>query len=114
MPSIIRHRPLVALAAAILALGALITAALASEDAELNIIGFSKDGTLFAFEEFGLQSGSGLPFSNLYVVDLPSDRWVRGTPFRAMLSYCRVEMWRGGVRFGISVSAPFVWRCPSS
>lgn len=85
MPSIIRHRPLVAFAAAILALGTLFTAALASEDAELNIIGFSEDGTLFAFEEFGLQSGSGLPFSNLYVVDLPSDRWVRGTPFRAML-----------------------------
>src|SRR5215472_11262052 len=23
----------------------------------------------------------------------------------------RVEMWRGGGRLGISVSAPFVWRC---
>ena len=26
----------------------------------------------------------------------------------------RVEMWRGGSRFGLSVSAPFVWRCPTS
>jgi len=26
----------------------------------------------------------------------------------------RVEMWRGGSRFGLSVSAPFVWRCPSN
>jgi len=26
----------------------------------------------------------------------------------------RVEMWRGGRRSGLSVSAPFVWRCPSN
>ena len=26
----------------------------------------------------------------------------------------RVEMWRGDRRFGLSVSASFVWRCPSS
>ena len=25
----------------------------------------------------------------------------------------RVELWRGSIRFGLSVSAPFVWRCPS-
>src|ERR1019366_9730865 len=26
----------------------------------------------------------------------------------------RVEMWRGGRRCGLSVAAPFVWRCPSN
>src|SRR5207253_10093714 len=26
----------------------------------------------------------------------------------------RVGMWRGGSRFGLSVAAPFVWRCPSN
>jgi hypothetical protein len=26
----------------------------------------------------------------------------------------RVEMWRGDRRFGLSVAAPFVWRCPST
>jgi hypothetical protein len=26
----------------------------------------------------------------------------------------RVEMWRGGGRVGLSVAAPFVWRCPSN
>ena len=26
----------------------------------------------------------------------------------------RVEMWRGDRRLGLSVAAPFVWRCPSS
>jgi hypothetical protein len=25
----------------------------------------------------------------------------------------RVEVWRGGSRFGLSVAASFVWRCPS-
>ncbi len=26
----------------------------------------------------------------------------------------RVRMWRGGLRFGLSVTAPFVWRCLNS
>ena len=26
----------------------------------------------------------------------------------------RVEMWRGGSRVGLSVAAPFVWRCPDN
>src|ERR1700733_5086105 len=26
----------------------------------------------------------------------------------------RVGMWRGSSRFGLSVAAPFVWRCPSN
>ena len=26
----------------------------------------------------------------------------------------RVEVWRGGFRDGMSVAAPFVWRCPST
>ncbi|WP_367190429.1 transposase [Burkholderia sp. Ed8] len=26
----------------------------------------------------------------------------------------RVEMWRGGSRPGLSVAAPFVWRCPNN
>ncbi len=42
--------------------------------------------------------------------------------WQALVRYCddgrieigRVEMWRGGRRSGLSVSAPFVWRCPST
>ena len=30
-----------------------------------------------------------------------------------MSAFGRVEMWRGGSRSGLSVAAPFVWRCPS-
>ncbi len=26
----------------------------------------------------------------------------------------RIEMWRGGIRFDLSVAAPFVWRCPGN
>ena len=30
------------------------------------------------------------------------------------VAFGRVGMWRGGGRFGLSVAAPFVWRCPSN
>src|ERR1700693_1957177 len=45
---------------------------------------------------------------NLTVADRPTP-----ASDRAELSG-RVEMWRGGSRFGLSVAAPFVWRCPSN
>ncbi len=47
------------------------------------IIGFSEDGRYFAYETFGLQRGSGLPYANIYVVDLDRDAWVSGTPFES-------------------------------
>ncbi|MCA1775639.1 MAG: DUF2259 domain-containing protein [Loktanella sp.] len=47
------------------------------------IIGFSEDGRYFAYETFGLQRGSGLPYASIYVVDLDRDAWVSGTPFEA-------------------------------
>lgn len=47
------------------------------------IIGFSEDARYFAFSTFGLARGSGLPFANVFVVDLDRDRWVAGTPARA-------------------------------
>jgi len=56
--------------------------ALAGDRAQFNPIGFSEDGRYFAFEEFGIQDGSGFPFSNTYIIDLPADKWVSGTPYR--------------------------------
>jgi hypothetical protein len=39
----------------------------------------------------------------------------RCRPARAHRGGCsRVGVWRGGGRFGLSVAAPFVWRCPSN
>lgn len=58
-----------------LVLAAAITALLcvgvrAGDYATLNFIGFSKDGRYLAFEEFGVQDGSGFPYSNYYFIDV--------------------------------------------
>lgn len=50
-----------------------------------HILGFSEDGRYFAFKTYGLQRGSGLPYVNIFVVDLVRDAWVNGTPIRASL-----------------------------
>lgn len=54
----------------------------AAELAEPNIIGYSVDGRHFAFEQFGVQDGSGFAYSEIFVLDLEADRWVPGTPIR--------------------------------
>lgn len=46
------------------------------------VIGFSTDARHFAFKTFGLARGSGLPFANVFVIDLATDSWVAGTPIR--------------------------------
>ncbi|MGE0238829.1 MAG: DUF2259 domain-containing protein [Parvibaculaceae bacterium] len=58
------------------------TSAGAAENAERAVIGFSPDGRYFAFEQYGVQDGSGFPFSEIFVVDLPANQWVKGSPFR--------------------------------
>ena len=57
----------------------------AGDFAKRHVHGFSKDGQLFAFEEYGVQDGSGFPYSNIYVIDTSTDKWVAGSPFRARL-----------------------------
>jgi predicted secreted protein len=58
----------------------------AAERALIDFIGHSEDARYFAFEEFGIQDGSGFAYSTIYVVDLSTDSWVKGSPFRAMAS----------------------------
>ena len=58
--------------------------ALAGDRAQIDLIGYSDDGSYFAFEEFGIQDGSGFAYSSIYVVDLVDDSWVVGTPIRAV------------------------------
>ena len=60
------------------------TSALAGDYAELEALGFSPDGRTFAFEEYGIQDGSGFPYSNIYVIDTLNDSWVSGTPIRVL------------------------------
>ena len=57
----------------------------AGDAAERAIFGFSPDGRWFAFEEFGIQDGSGAPYAYIYIVDLDLDRWASGTPVRVRL-----------------------------
>ncbi len=47
-----------------------IVATPAGDFATLNFIGFSKDGRYLAFEEYGVQDGSGFPYSSFYFVDV--------------------------------------------
>lgn len=70
------------LAASLIALSA--APALAGDAAKLDPIGFSEDGRFFAYEEYGIQDGSGFPYDNIYVVDLIADKWV-APPVRVRL-----------------------------
>ncbi|MDX8521438.1 DUF2259 domain-containing protein [Mesorhizobium dulcispinae] len=60
-------------------------AAYAGDVAELEILGFSKDGGIFAFEEYGVQDGSGFPYANRYYIDTATDTFLEGTPVRVRL-----------------------------
>ncbi len=57
----------------------------AGDFAKREIHGFSLDGGLFAFEEYGVHDGSGFPYSNLYIIDTATDQWTAGSPFQARL-----------------------------
>jgi predicted secreted protein len=54
----------------------------AGDRADFELVGFSQDGRYFAFEEYGVQDGSGFAYSSFYVIDLLTDSWVEGTPVR--------------------------------
>ena len=72
------------LAAAVFVLAATACAATAGDFADRTILGFSPDGGTFAFEEYGVQDGSGFAYANIYVIDTAKDAWVSGTPIRVM------------------------------
>jgi len=74
----LKQRPILAL----LLLGLLTTAAVA-ETTKLHIHGFSPDGSKFIFEEFGVSDGSGIPHASLYAIDVTTDSYLDGTPFRS-------------------------------
>jgi predicted secreted protein len=71
--------------AALLPLLALSVPSQAGDFATRDIIGFSPDGGTFAFEEHGVQDGSGFAYSNIYAIDTASDEWLPGTPFRVLV-----------------------------
>jgi predicted secreted protein len=59
--------------------------AFAGDAADFAALGFSADGRYFAYEEFGVQDGSGFPYSNIFILDVAEDKWAGGSPFRVML-----------------------------
>ena len=61
------------------------TRAEAADGAALNVIGYSADSRTFAFEQYGVQDGSGFPYWDIFVIDLKANKWVKGTPVRALL-----------------------------
>ncbi len=42
----------------------------------LDVIGFSPDGRYFAFEQYGFNEGQGVPYSNMYFVDVERNAYV--------------------------------------
>lgn len=72
------------LLASLLALAS-IAPALAGDTAQFNAIGYSANGNYFAFEQFGIQDGSGFPYADVFIIDLLADSFVGGSPFRARI-----------------------------
>jgi predicted secreted protein len=73
---------------AVLALLALVLAgipAYAAEFSEVRPIGFSADGSVFAFEEFGVQDGSGFPFASRFFIDTATDSFLPGSTVRIII-----------------------------
>ena len=54
----------------------------AGDTASLNVLGYSPDGKVFAFEEYGVSDGAGFPYSNTYFIDVEADKFLPGTPIR--------------------------------
>lgn len=57
----------------------------AGDAARLDILGFSQDGGVFAFEEHGIQDGSGFPYANRFYIDTETDAFLKGTPIRVRI-----------------------------
>ncbi|MBU1176040.1 MAG: DUF2259 domain-containing protein [Alphaproteobacteria bacterium] len=56
--------------------------AVSAESALVEPIGYAENLRYFAFEQYGVQDGSGFAYSDIFVIDLSEDRWVVGTPIR--------------------------------
>ncbi|MCA1492324.1 DUF2259 domain-containing protein [Ensifer sp. NBAIM29] len=75
-----------AIAALLLTATAMATSpAVAGDYASFRPIGFSSDGTVFSFEEYGIEDGSGFPYSTIYALDTRADAFLPGSPVRARI-----------------------------
>lgn len=58
----------------------------AADGAAFNPIGYSPDGRYFAFEQYGMQDGSGFAYWDVFVIDLKDNSWVKGSPYRVVIN----------------------------
>lgn len=68
-----------------LVIAAAVSPVCAGDASTLDILGFSADGAIFAFEEYGHQDGSGFPYANRFYIDTASDSFVSPSPIRVRL-----------------------------
>ncbi|AHF84195.1 hypothetical protein RLEG3_21305 [Rhizobium leguminosarum bv. trifolii WSM1689] len=59
---------------------------LAGDIANIQPIGFSTDGKVFGFQEFGIEESGKLPYSNTYFIDTEDGHYLKGTPFHTELT----------------------------
>ncbi|MGO7904635.1 DUF2259 domain-containing protein [Rhizobium leguminosarum] len=59
---------------------------LAGDIANIQPIGFSADGKVFGFQEFGIEESGNLPYSNTYFIDTEDGHYLEGTPFHTELT----------------------------
>jgi predicted secreted protein len=57
----------------------------AGDSAQLQVIGYSADGKVFGFEEYGIQDGSGFAYSHIFLIDTDTDKFVAGTPIKVLV-----------------------------
>jgi predicted secreted protein len=56
-----------------------------ADGAKFRAIGFSKDSRYFAFEQYGVQDGSGFAYTDIFMLDLSNDSWVKGSPITVLV-----------------------------
>ncbi|MFD1696703.1 DUF2259 domain-containing protein [Roseibium aestuarii] len=54
----------------------------AGDIARVEVLGFDRQGSRFAFEQYGIEDGSGFPWSEIFVIDVAADRWIAPSPIR--------------------------------
>lgn len=57
----------------------------AGDFATLNPLGFTQDGSVYAFEEYGIQDGSGFPYANRFYINTDDDSFLSGSPVRVRI-----------------------------
>lgn len=58
---------------------------MAADGANFNVIGYSPDNRYFAFEQYGIQDGSGFAYWDVFILDLKTNTWVDGVPVHALI-----------------------------